>query len=74
MTQPYREPESVSIPLTDDEVSFWDRAACAAMSRPDSDTDYAAKVADRLVNLRRARFGVRGLTPPIGTRNEGSNG
>ncbi len=64
-SSPYREPAPPppEIPLTDDEVAFWDRAMCAQLGRPDGDIGWAAKRADAAVQARRERFGVRGAAP-----------
>lgn len=59
MTQPYREAEPVSIPLTDDEVAAWDQAACAAIASGTYGPERAAELADKFILHRRRRFGVR---------------
>lgn len=67
MTHPYREPEVVTVPLTDEEIAVWDRAVCMAITGSGTygrSVNDAADIADRVVKARRYRFGVRGSTQP----------
>ncbi len=67
---PYREPEVLTVPLTDEEIAVWDRAVCHAINgtgQYSRSVEEAAKSADRVVQERRNRFGVRGRSAESST-------